>query len=400
MTPALLALLAAFERAYSDPAAKALLNPKWREINARPGCPPSRGFCYIAAEALFHRLGGAAAGYRAKRAAYVEAGEDVDHWWLEGPDGAVVDPSVSQFALRGVPPPYHLGKGRGFMTRDPSKRARALSAIVDRLLSAPAGPDYPPRPVVEAVGRFRVAREDLVPGGTKERALRVWLPTVRADSFVYATPAQGYAQVAAARVCRALGKPLTLFVAQRDELHPRTAAAVACGAWVEPVPMGFLRNVQAKAAAFAESAGAYLLPFGLGCPEFEAALVDVLLSSGEDPAEVWTVAGSGTLSRCVQRAWPRAWVRAVCVGCKSLDTGRAKQFWYDRDFAQPARLTPPFPSVIEYDAKGWEVMQEHGNDGALFWNVAGDDHGPRPRRAAAGPEIGDDDLPPAARLAR
>lgn len=51
------------------------------------------------------------------------------HWYLvldSGSDGIaphIIDPTASQFR---EPPPYHRGSGRGFLTKKPSKRARAL----------------------------------------------------------------------------------------------------------------------------------------------------------------------------------------------------------------------------------------------------------------------------------
>ena len=233
--------------------------------------------------------------------------------------------------------------------------------------------DYPDTPLIETRGRFRVAREDLVPGGTKERALMRWLPHVPDDVLVYATPAQGFAQVAVARACRALGKRAVLFVAGRRVDHPRTAAARAAGGEIHPVTDCFMLNVvQARAREWALRHHAALLPFGLGCAAFEHAMVHVLRSSGEWPSEFWCAAGSGTLARAACAAWPEAAVHAVCVGTKKVDPGRAVRHWYDRPFGEPSRVIPPFPSVREYDAKAWEVMQESAAAGALFWNVAAD----------------------------
>lgn len=82
-----------------------------------------RGNCYVTCEALYHLLGGAAAGWTPRTVRH----EGDVHWYLvlaglDG-DGHIVDPTASQFK---TPPPYHLGRGRGFLTKKPSKRARAL----------------------------------------------------------------------------------------------------------------------------------------------------------------------------------------------------------------------------------------------------------------------------------
>lgn len=87
--------------------------------------PVTRGNCYVTAEALYHLLGGKVAGWKPMTVRH----EDDVHWYLvnvriENAMGYfVLDPTASQFRTR---PPYHLGRGRGFLTREPSRRAREL----------------------------------------------------------------------------------------------------------------------------------------------------------------------------------------------------------------------------------------------------------------------------------
>ncbi len=219
---------------------------------------------------------------------------------------------------------------------------------------------------VDEIGTIQVVRDDLVPGGTKRRVLDSLL--TGADEFVYATPAQGYAQVALAHACRAAGKRATIFVAKRAILHKRTDEARLLGARICQVPYGYLSNVQAKARAYADMAGATLLPFGLDTPAFLAALADLgrMLPS---PAEVWTVAGSGVLTRGLQQAWPHARFFAVQIG-KPPHVGRATVLRVPERSEQNARRPPPFPSCSNYDAKAWAFICQHAAPGALFWNVA------------------------------
>jgi len=87
------------------------------------------------------------------------------------------------------------------------------------------------------------------------------------------------------------------------------------------------------------------------------------------PREVWTVAGSGTLSRALQRAWPAAEFFAVRVGAQG-DAGKASVMQAPERFEHDAREPPPFPSCSNYDAKAWAFMRKHAKRGALFWNVA------------------------------
>lgn len=78
-----------------------------------------RGNCYVASEALYHLLGGKAAGWKPMTLKH----EGDTHWFLKHSSGLIVDPTVSQFDS---PPPYERAVGRGFLTKEPSRRASEL----------------------------------------------------------------------------------------------------------------------------------------------------------------------------------------------------------------------------------------------------------------------------------
>lgn len=96
-----------------------LRRPPWR------GDPcPEAGHCYVAAEAVYHLLGGPSSGW----VPVVLRVDGITHWYLRHrEEGHVADPTAAQFA---EPVPYHLGRPCGFLTRAPSKRAAALLARV------------------------------------------------------------------------------------------------------------------------------------------------------------------------------------------------------------------------------------------------------------------------------
>lgn len=84
---------------------------------------PQAGHCYAATEAAFHCLGGAEAGW----APYVARDEEGGtHWWLRHRSGLIFDVTKAQFTALGQQPPYAAGKGKGFLTARPSKRARLI----------------------------------------------------------------------------------------------------------------------------------------------------------------------------------------------------------------------------------------------------------------------------------
>ena len=74
------------------------------------------GQCYPASEAVYHLLGGKASGYTPVRGG--------GHWWLRRPDGTILDVTAEQYDPEGFD--YTIGKGGGFLTRQPSKRAMKI----------------------------------------------------------------------------------------------------------------------------------------------------------------------------------------------------------------------------------------------------------------------------------
>lgn len=83
------------------------------------GPHPMSGHCYVAAETLYTLLGGREAGLIPKTVRH----EGATHWWLETQEGEIIDPTGDQFSSS---VPYAMGRGRGFLTREPSRRARVL----------------------------------------------------------------------------------------------------------------------------------------------------------------------------------------------------------------------------------------------------------------------------------
>lgn len=240
-----------------------------------------------------------------------------------------------------------------------------------------ARPSALPAPVIErcswaTVGPLWIVRDDLLPGGTKRRVAPLILDGRPA---VYAGPAEGFAQVALAYACADLGIAFHNCVAARRREHRLTAAAREAGADIIPIRPGYLSNVQAKGRALAADNGWQFLPLGLASAAIHRGLADlargVIAQLPEPPSEIWSVAGSGVLSRALQAAAPRTPVVAVRIGraLRPGEAGRARVIEAPEDFAQPARRPPPFPSCENYDAKAWQFL-DLARPGALFWNVA------------------------------
>lgn len=104
-----------------------LLTRSWRIKNEESG-NPLVGHCYVAAEALFHRLGGKRRGWKSFVLTHSAWPEGLDvgetHWFLRHESGAIGDPTALQY--EGQPIAYDRGIACGFLTKNPSKRARIV----------------------------------------------------------------------------------------------------------------------------------------------------------------------------------------------------------------------------------------------------------------------------------
>lgn len=86
-----------------------------------------KGNCYATCEALYHLLGGRAAGWKAMRARV--RGESECHWFLKHSSGLTIDPTKSQFRGK-AKPDYANSVGTGFLTKKPSKAAKRMMKLI------------------------------------------------------------------------------------------------------------------------------------------------------------------------------------------------------------------------------------------------------------------------------
>jgi hypothetical protein len=81
---------------------------------------PHTNHCYVASEAFWHMTG------KQFKPMFIRH-EKSPHWFLMAGDGFVIDLTRSQFQTH---PNYDSAKGKGFLTKQPSKRAQHL---IDRI---------------------------------------------------------------------------------------------------------------------------------------------------------------------------------------------------------------------------------------------------------------------------
>lgn len=104
-----------------------LLTGRWKTAFSETGNRYA-GHCYAAAEALFHILGGRSRGWLPCVMSNATWSEGLDpgetHWFVRNEKtGEILDPTSAQFDR---PVPYERAKGCGFLTKEPSRRAREI----------------------------------------------------------------------------------------------------------------------------------------------------------------------------------------------------------------------------------------------------------------------------------
>jgi len=99
-----------------------LLSPSWRKIIKSEDNHKTAGHCYAASEALYHILGGKQNGFTPQVGRFKHG----THWWLKDKNGNIIDVTADQFYYKNTFPPYKNSKGSGFLTKQPSKRAKII----------------------------------------------------------------------------------------------------------------------------------------------------------------------------------------------------------------------------------------------------------------------------------
>jgi hypothetical protein len=96
-----------------------LLTPKYRRMKKDNNLPNTFGHCYVASEAAYYLLGGKEEGWKPMHMTHLGA----SHWFLKHESGFILDLTYNQFKS---PLDYSKARGSGFLTKEPSKRAKKL----------------------------------------------------------------------------------------------------------------------------------------------------------------------------------------------------------------------------------------------------------------------------------
>jgi hypothetical protein len=220
----------------------------------------------------------------------------------------------------------------------------------------------------------KVIRDDVLIAGTKQRAVIPYLQTLPDKELVYSGPSTGYGYIALAYGCHALGRRCTAFL-QTSSQHKNTAMtalATKLGAnlfFVEDT----LKVVQQQAEDYSVRADGYVVPFGFDNSVYQQLLADAIRVAGVDipqPRRMWLASGSGTLLKALHDVWPTTQYHVVQVGRNVVVDFECTVYKSPLRFFQATRERPPYPSVLTYDAKVWQFVKRHAEDGDYVWNVA------------------------------
>ena len=237
-----------------------------------------------------------------------------------------------------------------------------------------------------------IVRDDLLPGGTKQRGLVGALEdfTARGKThFVYVSPFCGYAQLALSYLCREMNLTCELFC-ERDprlkgqQAHEYTLQAELWGAKVHLVE-SLAEGARKAAQCVEKDKESFEIPLGFDCEEFfhhycQALTVQwerILMQLPQRPATLWVSVGSGTLLRCFQKVLKSSATQICGVNVHVLrdedprisQLSGAQLYSAPHKFAEPTGASLGFPSNCFYDAKVIPFLQENAKAGDVFWNV-------------------------------
>ncbi len=237
-----------------------------------------------------------------------------------------------------------------------------------------------------------IAREDLLPGGTKQRACQPYLQHLvnsGYSQFIYASPFAGFAQVALSYCAQRLGIQVILFCEKdpaTQNFHEFSLLAQKYGAQL--ILCDSLIEAETQANHFLHHRPSFFkIPLGFDDITFRQELKNALtyplqsfFEKNPKSTRLWVSLGSGTLLKCLRQILPRKInIEAVNVHVLRTDDPRIEMTKYihgvtvhsaTQKFSERCEQEPPIPSNIHYDAKVWSFLKRHAQDGDLWWNVA------------------------------
>lgn len=240
-------------------------------------------------------------------------------------------------------------------------------------------------------GKICVVRDDVLDGGTKQRAAVPYLEFYRRmgiSEFVYASPFSGYAQIALSCSSKLVGVKSTIFAQCDPKTSDKSKFSEIAEQNSEVYVCNSLLSAEKMANDYCDSFCKMKIPLGFDDSIYRFFLkrelrrhwLEICSSLGYIPQSIWLPIGSGTLVKTFRKFLPKTVkINSVDVGVLDSDDYRIDSMFklsninYIRSpeaFVDKAQRLPPIPSNLYYDAKLWRFIYERAELGDLWWNVA------------------------------
>ncbi len=241
-------------------------------------------------------------------------------------------------------------------------------------------------------GTVFVVRDDLLKGGTKQRAAVPFINALKeqgVDEVVYASPFSGYAQVAIAISSRSVNVKSTIFV-EKDQTQELPTFSFFSRKIANICNLRITKNLadaETEAEDYCRGNHSRLkIPLGLNderfkkCLRYELTKQWALLCKTVVPERLWVSLGSGTLAEVLHAVISKTTILS-CVNVHVLadDHPRIKKikelsnveiYSAPEVFIEPALNPPEIPSNLFYDAKVWQFINKKAKHNDVWWNVA------------------------------
>jgi hypothetical protein len=242
-------------------------------------------------------------------------------------------------------------------------------------------PAFVIRNIKSSTFNFNVIDEGVLIGGSKQRVIPMILSQIDKEKIIYAGPSTGYAQVALSYICKMMNKQAILFLdCTKYDNSPLTDIAIKFGAIVNyfnpKIKAKRLKYIQNQAEVWGRNnKDSYMLPFGLN-DDITVKLYSNVFSKLNylSPKRLWIVAGSGLIFTALSKVFTKTKFMIIQVGKKvwpdQLEGINHQLFVSPYRFKENINESPPYDTLLNYDAKLWPFVLKYGMDGDYIWNTA------------------------------
>jgi hypothetical protein len=251
--------------------------------------------------------------------------------------------------------------------------------------------------------RFGIVRDDILPGGTKQRCILRLIGDVLKNQpdvqkIVYAGPATGFAIIAMAIAADYFNITADIHLIGGFPRSGDTNQMIRA----KNIAKNNIKFFDAETAKIEDASKliakkydndkkTFIIPFGFDSEKIKKLLIESISAAWDKEAEsgnlnttfygdrkrysgrIFVVGGSTTLLNSLYLVFPAARFLVVQVGKKiwpdQIDSSRTIIKIAPERFFEPAAIKAPYPSVDTYDEKVWRFVLSCGEDDDLIWNV-------------------------------